>query len=202
MTRWTDSIGVGGSDWRMGHVSPAPLWQSGDLADVHNWLPATVPGNVEGDLFDAGAIADPVRSPQDASRLWTESVDWWYRRHFSVPLSPDMRAHLILHGVDYYSSVHVNGHHLGCHEGMFSRQVFDISRHATTSEDVDLAIRLWGAHALPQRDLSWWQRLAEPALQPRGPRNRHVPGPPALTQVPDELRLGLRSPLANDRHMG
>lgn len=166
MTRWYDNINLGGTDWQFGCVPSAPLWQSDDLNRVHHWRPAHVPGNVESDLLTLGQISDPFITLQKDQRHWPEDNDWWYCRRVALPLQPGQRAHLIFHGIDYYSAVYVNGTCLAHHEGMFSRQIFDVTHLARQAAGgLDVAVRLWGAHALPKQQLNMWQHLAGAALQ-------------------------------------
>ena len=165
MTRWPDAIDLGGDGWQFGSVAPRSLWRDDDLHQVTDWRAAVVPGNLEADLARLGVPADPCAGPAWGERQQIENRDWWYRRDVEARLQPAQRAHLVLHGVDYYSSVHANGARLGSHEGMFSSQVYDVTRLLADARGrFDLAVRLWGAHALPRRRLAWWQRLVEPAL--------------------------------------
>ncbi len=166
MTTWPAAIDLAGTDWQFGSVPPTPLWHSSDLNVVQEWLPAAVPGNLESDLLAAGRIPDPTVGCQNETGRWVEHNDWWYRSTVHVPRAGGQRAHLVMHGVDYYSAVYANGVLLGQHEGMFSPQVYEVTRLLRDSDgNLDLAVRLWGAHALPARRLSLAERLAEPVLR-------------------------------------
>ncbi len=166
MTVWPNAINLNGNNWQFGSVAPAPLWSDRDLGEVRDWQPATVPGNLESDLIALGRMDDPCRGQSDIGARWVEDRDWWYRRPIPLTLSSGERAHLVLHGVDYYSATHANGQRLGRHEGMFSTQVYELTDALRDSGGrLDLAVRLWGAHALPQRKLRLWQRLAAPAVR-------------------------------------
>lgn len=139
-----------------------------DLPLVAEWLPATVPGTVHSDLLTAGRIADPfIGNGLEACR-WVEGVDWWYRTRLPLGLQPGQRALLELDGVDYLSAVFVDGQALSRHEGMFSRQVIEIPPELAVRPSVELAVRLWGADALPRyqtgRRERTWGRVAS-ALQ-------------------------------------
>lgn len=164
-----DSLDLGGDVWQMGQAPAAPLWQGCSAGQpsamqVEDWLPATVPGNVECDLMGAGRLADPFTGLQNEQGRWVEQHDWWYRRDVTAALATGQRAHLIMHGVDYYSAVHGGGTLLGCHEGMFASQVYEVTS-LLADGGFELAVRLWGGHALPPRRLKPWQRLAEPLLR-------------------------------------
>jgi len=69
------------------------------------------------------------------------------------------RAFLVFEGIDYLSAVYLNGIELGRHEGMFSRQVYEITCHLSGpfSKSV-VMVRIWGSAALPRPQLTPWQR--------------------------------------------
>ncbi len=149
---------LNGSDWVFGRVDQSPWPQSGDLGRVENWYPATVPGDVRLDLLRLGKIADPLYGTNNESSRWVDGFDWWYRRDFALELAPEERAHLIFEGIDYQSSVYVNDHHLADHQGMFSRLELEVTpfleAEPSGRSSMDLAVRLWGADALPGLRLS------------------------------------------------
>ena len=152
-------LNLGGSDWQLGQVPRQPFVAVNDLAEVQEWLPATVPGHVHLDLLALGRIADPFYGLHNQASQWVDECDWWYRRSFTLHLAPGERAFLVLHGVDYLSAVYLNGQLLGLHEGMFSRQVYEVTRLVPATGLCELAVRLWGAEALPRRQLSLGERL-------------------------------------------
>jgi beta-mannosidase len=153
---------------------------------VAEWQPATVPGNVRADLLALGRIPDPFFGDGYRTSLWVEDCDWWYRRPLRLSIEPNQRAFLVFDGIDYLSAVFINGRELGRHEGMFSRQVYEITDalHASpqtsevspgpeartgwrapacrgagkTSEVFEIAIRIWGSGALPRRRLNLLER--------------------------------------------
>ncbi len=160
--------------WQFGQV-PQQHWtrEPGvnspyDLPLVAEWLPAAVPGTIHSDLLAAGRIADPFLGNNLEACRWVEGVDWWYRTRLPLELQPGQRALLELDGVDYLSAVFVDGQTLSRHEGMFSRQVIEIPPELAARPAVELAVRLWGAAALPRYQTSWreraWGRVAS-ALQ-------------------------------------
>ena len=90
---------------------------------------ASVPGEVRLDLLRAGRLqGDPFYGRNNDQSRWVEERDWWYWRDFDLTVQPGQRAWLQLHGADYYTWTYLNGQLLGEHEGMFSRQVYEITR--------------------------------------------------------------------------
>jgi beta-mannosidase len=162
------TIDLTDDNWRFGQV-PRCSFIARNVYDLHaatEWLPATVPGNVRTDLLALGHIPDPFFAEGYKESLWVEEVDWWYRRQLQIDtLAPDQRAFLVFEGIDYLSAIFVNGQEMARHEGMFSRQVVEITETLRQTGDVELAVRLWGSGALPQRHLSWlqrgWQKIAQ-----------------------------------------
>jgi beta-mannosidase len=152
---------LGGAGWRFAWVPRCPFDAPNvdDRADVAEWLPATVPGNVRTDLLALGRIPDPFFADWYQASLWVEDCDWWYRRAVDVSIEPDQRAFIVFDGVDYLGAVFVNGQELGRHQGMFSRQTYEVT-HALGQPPVpiELAVRLWGSGALPRRRLSPLER--------------------------------------------
>lgn len=160
MTRHTFSLND--TNWSFGQVPRRPFTDPDvyDLPAVTEWLPAVIPGNVRTDLLALRRIPDPFFGEQYKESLWVEEVDWWYRRTIESPpaLSKESRAFLIFEGIDYLSAIFVNGRELARHEGMFSRQIVEITETLRISP-VEVAVRLWGSNALPKRQLTWLQRV-------------------------------------------
>lgn len=164
------SIDLGGDEWFVGSVSSEPL-HSGvdDRTEVNEWLPATVPGNVRNDLLALGRIADPFYGAHNEDSQWVDTLDWWYVRPLKLELKEGERAFLCFEGIDYISAVYLDQTILGQHEGMFSRQVYEITP-LTVPAGSQLAVRIWGSSSLPRRQLSGWEKLWSRLLTalPRG----------------------------------
>jgi beta-galactosidase/beta-glucuronidase len=167
---------LNGPDWLFGCV-PQKSVDCEDANDCHQvaeWLPATVPGNVRADLLALGCIGDPFYGLNNEDSQWVDEWDWWYRKALSLPLDEGERVFLVFEGIDYLSAVYLNGIELGRHEGMFSRQVYEITRHLSDpsksssgqfSESV-VAVRIWGSAALPRPELTAWQKAWNRILSP------------------------------------
>ncbi len=181
-------LDLNGSDWRVGRV-PRKAIDCPDAYDcdaVTEWLPATVPGNVRSDLMAVGRIPDLFYGTANQESQWVDDWDWWYRKEVALSLKEGERAFLVFEGIDYISAVYFDGLELGRHEGMFSRQVYEITEALESLKDPSgfqnpkglrsdhlIAVRLWGSASLPRPKLSRWQRLWA-RLAERLPRSHPV----------------------------
>lgn len=175
-------VTLNGADWRLGQAPPdanpdRAAWD--ELDRISEWLPATVPGNVQADLIRAGRLPDPTVGRQNEIAQWPDDHCWWLVRDLSLAQAPEgnsktRQIHLVLRGVDYISDLFLDGRHLGRHEGMFSPQVYDITG---LSEDKSrLAVRIAGSRWLPRNRSSRWEKVL----------NRiEAAGSPALGRFPD-----------------
>ncbi|MBI5032894.1 MAG: hypothetical protein HZB51_20425 [Chloroflexi bacterium] len=167
MTRKTCSLND--SNWRVGSVAQKNFGDVNDLADVRDWLPAQIPGDVRLDLLRAGKIADPFYADNNKASQWIDARDWWYVRDLNLELEKNERAFLVFDGIDYLSAVYLNDKLLDHHEGMFSRQLYELDSSLVTRHS-SLAIRIWGADALPKLSLTpiqkIWARLIQPLFRP------------------------------------
>ncbi|MHB1457536.1 MAG: glycosyl hydrolase 2 galactose-binding domain-containing protein [Armatimonadota bacterium] len=102
------------------------------------WYAVSVPGSVRSGLLDAGIIEDPYWSSNAGKSLWTEKKSWWFKKTVNVPKSwAGEQIKLGFDGVDYYSSIWINGKFLGDHEGMYGGPVYDVTpfiKHGTSNE--------------------------------------------------------------------
>ena len=172
-------VDLNGPDWQFGCV-PQKSVDCEDANDCHQvaeWLPATVPGNVRTDLLALGRISDPFYGLNNEDSQWVDGWDWWYKKALSLRLGEGERAFLVFEGIDYISAVYLNGVELGRHEGMFSRQVYEITNLSRSQiapagfaiqqpggglqircEQKDVVtVRIWGSAALPRPQLTAWQ---------------------------------------------
>ncbi len=175
---YRQTVDLGGSDWELGAAPHGGLPTSDsktaslnadglptrltvwDIDAVPEWLPAVVPGDVRADLLAVGRIPDPFVGLANQESQWVDEHDWWYRKQFSHTLADDERAFLVFHGVDYMAAIYLDGQLLGCHEGMFSRQIYEVtSLLRTPSESHQVAVRLLGPAHFPVRQLSWLEQL-------------------------------------------
>ncbi len=107
------------------------------------WHTVTVPGSVRSGLLEAGVIEDPYWSDNAGKSRWTEKQDWWFKKSVVVP--KDWAGKTIVlgfDGVDYYSSVWINGHFLGDHEGLFGGPVHDVTSLVRIGERNEVVVQI------------------------------------------------------------
>jgi beta-mannosidase len=165
------TISLNGDAWR--------LSQASDDDGYSTPIPATVPGDVRLDLIRDGHLPDPLWGQNSLQGQWVDAHDWWLARDlddFDFP--PDRRIFLRLRGVDYLSNVHFNGRHLARHEGMFSPQLYEVTKLWTVGPGKRqilpgaLAVRLTGTARLPYERADRLTRWRDRREQQLGTPNR------------------------------
>ena len=107
------------------------------------WAPATVPGNVQGDLEAAHRLKPLWYGVGDSGIEAVSKKDWWYRKDFTIPPSfGGTRLTLVFDGVDQRGEVWFNGKQLGSNTGMFKRFQFDVTAVAKAGMSNQLAVRI------------------------------------------------------------
>src|SRR5574340_291397 len=126
-------------------------------------ISATVPGEVRLDLIRAGKLEDAVFYGRNNEKSrWVEDCDWWYWRDFDLKIEPHERAWLVLDGADYYTWAYLNGNLLGRHEGMFSRQIYEITclgQAGSLPCANRLAVRFMAPARLPDNRSTRWHKF-------------------------------------------
>ena len=111
---------------------------------VQDWYEATVPGTVLTTLVDRGVYPDPYYGLNNL--VIPESLnkqDYWYRTEFRAPASTrGKRLTLTFEGINYKSTVWLNGQSLGTITGAFIRGVFDVTAALKPGETNVLAVRV------------------------------------------------------------
>jgi beta-mannosidase len=165
------------SSARVRDFAPGEGEPSGAAAPGHDdsgWVTVPVPGDVHRALIDAGRIPHPFADRHEADCAWMEEREWFYRLEFEGPAEPageDERLRLVLHGVDTYATVWLNGTELGRHANMFREAEFDVTALVRTGAPNLLALRLDPplSHAGPPLEGQWapnnhervWMRKAQ-----------------------------------------
>lgn len=117
-------IVLSGAGWRLRPLLPSAYLRpdlAAAAADPRGWLPASVPGSVQHDLWRAGELADPYAGRNSLAAEWAERRTWLYAHAFAAaPPAPGGRARLRLEGLDYTARVFLNGAELGEHANPFA----------------------------------------------------------------------------------
>lgn len=92
-----------------------------DYPKAAHWLPAHVPGTVQGDLINAGVVPDPFYRDNEGKIQWVGLSDWEYRTEFDADSAVLAREHveLVFKGLDTYAEVTLNGKPLLTADNMF-----------------------------------------------------------------------------------
>ena len=87
-------------------------------------IPATVPGNFELDMLNAGLIDDPYYATNcfDVQKL--ENRHLWYSCSFEYCGTAPERAFLLFEGIDTFADIYLNGTLLGSTDNMFISHEF------------------------------------------------------------------------------
>ncbi|MBZ0294692.1 MAG: glycoside hydrolase family 2 [Anaerolineae bacterium] len=106
-------------------------------------IPATVPGNVEIDLQQAGLLEDPFWGENIVELRKLEYNEWWYTTSFEVPMvQPGQQLRLVFKGVDCFATYWLNDQMIGQSDNMLIEHSFDITDLAQPGEPNTLHIRL------------------------------------------------------------
>jgi len=117
---WTLNFGIQDED---APQSPRELLSSG-----FSKIPATVPGNVEIDLQNAGLIEDPMIGDRVYALRKFETYQWWYHRVFRKPGVPEgHRIELSFEGIDCIADIWLNGVKIARAENMFVEHHYDVT---------------------------------------------------------------------------
>lgn len=92
------------------------------------FIPCTVPGNVELDLLAAGRIREPSFGNQVYSLREFETYQWWYKKIFIAPeLSYGQSAELVFEGLDCFGTIWLNEVLVGKTDNMLIEHRFDVT---------------------------------------------------------------------------
>jgi len=118
-------------------------------------IAATVPGNVELDLFAAGLMPDPYKGDNIRLARKFEGRQWCYSRSFPTPQFTDgQRLQLTFRGIDCLADVWLNGKLIGTPENMFIEHSFDITDAVRPSGDNQLKVIIRSAVLESQKYLT------------------------------------------------
>ena len=91
-------------------------------------LDATVPGNVELDLLEAGMIKDPSIGNNIYGLRKYEFCQWMYSRHFEAPtVAAGQKLFLDFEGIDCLADIWLNGKKIGSSDNAMIAHKFDVT---------------------------------------------------------------------------
>jgi len=180
--------------WRIREFAPGEGIVAGADLSEHaddEWIGIAVPGDVHRAQMGAGRIPDFFYDRNETACAWMEEREFWHRIHFDVTntdVTTDGRQELVLHGLDTFATVYLNGEEFGEHHNMFRPAVFDVTAQLLRGARNTQAIPL---------------RSAAPADRGQdAQRMRPQSGADGHAQGAVRLRLGLGSAPADDWHLG
>ena len=142
----TQDICLSGSDWRIHEDADSDgAARQMSVADCSSadWIPASVPGNIQADLETAHRLKPLWYGEIDPRLYEVAQKNWWYRKDFQVPPSfAGRRLTLIFEGVDHDCEAWLNGRKIGANTGMFRRFWFDVGDMLKPGETNRLAVRI------------------------------------------------------------
>ncbi len=141
------TISLDGSDWLCKpYVGLDWVWRDAEKPgsrDHLGWLPATVPGSVQHDLWRAGEISNPYTGRNTLLAEWASQRTWLYKKAFRVGSEHrGRRVRLRFEGVDYAAAFYLNGQKLGEHRSMFTPATFEAGEHLHLNGENLLAVVL------------------------------------------------------------
>lgn len=151
---------LSGSDWQVSHFLPGetgaatgliPRIASGELYGAE-FIPASVPGDVQSDALDAGIIEDINYGFNARLAEWTYQRDWVYVKRFTPCEYDCKRIRLSFDGVDYACEVYLDGKWLGDHEVAWKPFSFDITDRVESGRESSLIVLV--KHA-PHNECQW-----------------------------------------------
>ncbi len=108
-----------------------------------DWIDVTLPCPVQYALMRAGRVPNLWFAENFRSLQWIQQRDWYLRRRFRTPDTPDGGVVRVrFDGMDYLGMVWLDGEPLGAHEGSFGGPTFDISDRIIPGKEHELLVRL------------------------------------------------------------
>lgn len=106
-------------------------------------VPATVPGNVELDLLNAGLIENPEIGNNVYTLRKYEAYQWWYYRTFETPTYKDgERVEIVFDGLDCFCAIWINNQLVGETDNMLIEHRFDITDFLNSQGNNSIYIRI------------------------------------------------------------
>ena len=132
---------LSGSDWKLGSFAMGEGETTGAFKpsfDDSAFRTVTVPGEVQ---LQTGLKGQDLFLQSKALNL-INNKEWWYRKTFTVPASDQGKlVRLEFDGVDYFSTIWLNGEEIGKHEGMAEGFSFDVSKYIKFGAENSLVVK-------------------------------------------------------------
>ena len=126
------------------HVSQDGEKVSSASFEPKDWYAATVPGTVLTTLVNNNVYAEPLYGENNRPQKIPDSLcrtSYWYRTVMKVPAGyKGEHVWLNFEGINYSSTIWVNGSKIGTTRGAFIRGKFDISSHVTAGKNAVIAV--------------------------------------------------------------
>lgn len=113
-----------------------------ELLGITDWIPAQVPGCVQGDLERAGWIDNPYLALNSLKCEWVENRWWMYRTSFACSPNARERVQLVLEGVDNRAHLYLNQSYVGCYENMFVPIIIQLDEYLSGQDHYELVVLL------------------------------------------------------------
>ena len=101
---------------------------------------ANIPGNIQNDYAIAKNWGDLNFSDNCLKYKDIEEVTWQYKTKLNFKKNGNERVYFVSHGIDYFSSLSLNGKELLRHEGMFSDVEYDLTDILTGDDELCVTI--------------------------------------------------------------
>ncbi len=118
-------------------------WQMHQVGQ-DEWIPATVPGSVYGDLLTAGKMEDPFWKDNEDEALKLMEHDYEYVTHFSCEKELLVLSEVLLRfdGLDTIADITLNGSQLGHVENMHRTWIYPV-KHLLKEEKNELRLHFY-----------------------------------------------------------
>ena len=126
------------------HVSQDGEKVSSASFEPKGWYTATVPGTILTTLVNNNVYAEPLYGENNRPNKIPDSLcrtSYWYRTVVKVPAGyKGEHVWLNFDGINYSSTIWVNGSKIGTTRGAFIRGKYDISSHVTAGKSAAIAV--------------------------------------------------------------
>ena len=136
-----------GSGWQLQDAAKVP--QAGEVVstaafNTAGWYTATVPGTVLTTLVNNGVYPEPLYGENNRPEKISETLlhtSYWYRTSITVPAAyTGRRIWLNFDGINYSSTIFVNGKQVGTTRGAFIRGKFNITSNVLAGKVATIAV--------------------------------------------------------------